>query len=386
MSRRLRVLQIITGLEVGGAETVLCRLLGQFDRSRFDCHVLALKDDGPLGQRMRGLGVEVECFSLQRNPLRWFQLARRIHELQPDVVQTWLYHADLLGGLAARLAGVPALIWSVRHANLERGRNETSILMLVRVLAAFSHWMPRRIVFNSRVAQAAHERIAYASDAAQIIPNGFDAETFRPDPSAREALVRELGLPEGSRLIGLVARFHPQKDHRTFLRAAARIRQSSPDARFVLCGREVTPQNARLTGWMDECGLNGFVHLLGVRDDVPSIQAALDLAVSSSSGEAFPNAIGEAMCCGVPCVVTDVGESAALVGETGLAVPREDPRALADACLALLGQPAEVRRALGAAARRRIEEQYSLAGVVRQFEQLYEAVARGRRPAHEARS
>jgi glycosyltransferase involved in cell wall biosynthesis len=194
----------------------------------------------------------------------------------------------------------------------------------------------------------------------------------------------ELGLPPDAPLIAMVARFDPVKDHPTFLEAAARLHARRPDVRFLLCGRDVTWENRGLAAAVERAGARGFVHLLGQREDVARVTAALDLStLSSSCGEGFSNVVGEAMACGVPCVVTDVGDSGAIVADTGLVVPPRDPEALAAAWAQLLARPAEERAAIGRAARRRIEDNYSLDVIVRRYQDLYEELAdvRNRRAA-----
>jgi glycosyltransferase involved in cell wall biosynthesis len=337
--------------------------------------VISITRDGPVGASIRALGIDVEVVSLKPNLLNWFGLARRIRELRPDLVQTWLYHADVLGGLAARRAGAPRVIWGVRHSNLEPDSNERSVLFLARWAARISRRVPDRILFNSETALRAHVGIGYDAARTEVVPNGFDTARFRPDPASRQALRAELGLAADTPLVGLVARFHPQKDHATFFSAARRVAERVSGVRFVLCGRGVNAENGMLRRWTDANGLGGRVHLLGVRDDMPALQAALDVAVSSSVGEeAFPNAVGEAMACAVPCVATDVGDTRLLVGDAGRIVPRRDPVALADACVALFAA-AEARQRIGLAARDRIERHFSLPAIARRYEAIYSGAA-----------
>jgi glycosyltransferase involved in cell wall biosynthesis len=210
-----------------------------------------------------------------------------------------------------------------------------------------------------------------------IIPNGFETGLFKPDAASRAKFRNELGLAIETPLVGLIGRYDPQKNHFGFLGAAATVAQEFPDAHFVLCGPGVDVQNGELTSRVGDSGFKERIHLLGERPDMPSITAALDIACSSSLGEAFPNVIGEAMACGVPCVVTDVGDSAAIVGSTGKVVPPGDDLALARAVLGLLAMPDAERKALGLRARQRVIDNYSLDQVVRQYELLYESLVGG---------
>ena len=210
-----------------------------------------------------------------------------------------------------------------------------------------------------------------------VIPNGFDLAAFKPDAKARTAVREELGISQEALLIGLVGRFDPQKDHRNFVAAAARLRAYCPQVHFLLCGDGVNWNNAELTGWIGEAGLRQQFHLLGRREDMPRLTAALDISSTSSSyGEGFPNVIGEAMACGVACAITDVGDSAFIVGETGLVVPPRDPEALAHAWKKLIEMGPEGRQKLGETARKRILENFSLPDIVARYEALYKEVVR----------
>jgi glycosyltransferase involved in cell wall biosynthesis len=214
-----------------------------------------------------------------------------------------------------------------------------------------------------------------------VIPNGYDVGTFRPDFGARAIVRKALGLSEDAPIIGMVARFDPQKDHRTFIRAAQMLHRDRPDAHFLLCGMEVTWENQELARWIDDAGLRTHCHLLGRRDDdIANVTAALDIAsLSSSYGEGFPNVVSEAMCCSVPCVVTDVGDAALIVGPTGIVVPPRNPEALAAAWRTMLEMGCEGRRPMGIAARQRIKERFDIAEITGRYEHLFEELARGAR-------
>lgn len=377
-SRPIRLLHVITDLDVGGAEMMLYKLLRGLDRAAFAAEVLSLTDVGPLAARIRALGVPVEALGLRRglpDPSALVRLVRRLRHDPPDVVQTWMYHADLLGGLAATLAGRIPVVWNLRQSNLSPRVNKRRTLLVVHASARLSRWLPACIVCNSKAAQRAHAKLGYDETRIRIIPNGFDLALFAPDPQARCAVRQELGLADTAPLIGLVARFDPQKDHHTFVAAAALLHRQQPEPHFVLCGDGVTWQNEALAGWVATAGLRERCHLLGRRDDIPRLTAALDIATSSSIGEGFPNTVGEAMACGVPCVVTAVGDSPAIVGTTGVVVPPRDPPALAAGWRTLLALGPAGRQRLGQAARQRIAERFSLPAVAAEYARLYRELA-----------
>jgi glycosyltransferase involved in cell wall biosynthesis len=361
--RRPKITHVIGSLGVGGAERGLVNLVSRVDPALAEMKIVALIPGGALTEPLRQRGISIETLSMRPgfpDPLAVLRLARHLRQDRPDVVVTWMYHANLIGGLAARLAGDIPVVWNIRHTVLAADRSKRLTRWVARAGGLLSRRIPDRIVFVAHAAWAHHAALGYGRDKSLVIPNGFDLDAFRPDPAARDDVRRELGLAHSTTLVGLIGRFHPDKDHRTFLAAAGRIHRERPDVRFVLCGTGVCASNPRLTAWADAFGVRKVVHFLGCRDDVPRVAAALDLAVCSSRTEAFPQAIGEAMACGLPCVVTDVGDAALLVGANGRVVPPGDEVSLSQACLELLALGEPQRLALGRAARRRIAEHFAL--------------------------
>lgn len=356
---------------------MLEKLVRTMDRRAFPCQVASLVPGGVVGDRIRGLGIEVEDLSLSRGrprPGAVLKLARLLRDFSPQVVQTWMYHADLLGLAAARLARTGKVAWNIRCSDLDLSAYSRMTALTVRACALLSRF-PDAVVANSSAGREFHRRLGYHPKRFPVIGNGFDLSRFVPDPKARDAVRRELGVPAGAPLVGLVARWDPAKDHAAFFQAAGLLVRDGSDARFVLCGQGVDPDNPDLARWIREQGLSGRVSLLGLRDDVPRIMAALDVFASSSRSEGFPNVLGEAMASGVPCAVTDVGDSAEVVGEWGVIVPPGDPQALAMAVGGLLALSPDARKALGALARERVGRLYSMEAVARAYEDLYRELA-----------
>jgi len=382
---RISLVHLITGTGTGGAELMLERLVSRIDRGSFDVRVISLTGVGEVGERMRLAATAVEGAGLRRGRLdpRAPWIVAGMLRGCADVVQTWMYHADLIGGFAARLAGRIPVAWNIRHSTLDPSRDRRTTILTARACALLSRAVPQAIVCCSNASKQTHERLGYDASKMIVIPNGFDTERFSPDPGARGRIRAELGIDPSAAVVGLVARLHPQKDHGTFLRAAGILLARRPGTRFVLCGEGVIPSDPSLARLLRDTGTGEAALLLGRRDDISALQAAFDVGASSAvGGEGFPNVIAEAMACGVPCVVTDVGDSEEIVGDTGIVVPAGDPEALAAGWERILSMPQAERARLGLAARGRIEERFDLASVTARYEELYRRLAAaGRRAA-----
>lgn len=378
----MKILHVITGLYTGGAETMLAKLLERMPAGVYESSVISLTGGGPIAERIAALGIPVTFLKMSRHGgslLGFIRLVRAIRRLKPDLVQTWMYHANLTAGLAAKFAGRPPVIWGIRQSDLDPRVSKWTTIAVARIGAYCSRWLPEKIVCCAENARVLHESMGYSQARMVVIANGFDLDQFRPDQEARAALRRELGLPDSAVLIAMPARFDPQKDHQNLLMAAKLLRDEMPMVHFILCGDRIDARNGTLTGWIAGHGLGAAIHLLGPRTDMARIMAASDVVVSSSAfGEGFSNTLGESMAAGTPCVATDVGDSRLIVGDTGRIVPPRDPRALASALGDLLRLPDTERHALGERARARIAERYSLDAISAQYAVLYRATQAAR--------
>ena len=373
----LKVVHLISGLEAGGAERSLANLVAGLDRSRIRNVVISMTGRGFFGEIIERNGTPVHVLNMTRgvpsisalNRLRQLLRAER-----PDLLQTWLYHADFLGLIATVFEPRLPLVWNLRCSNMAL-ESYRPLTRLVRRLLVTGSRVPAAVIANSRAGADFHQRLGYTPQRWAVIPNGFDPALWRPDADARHAVRAELGIPDDAPVLGLVARIDPAKDHACFLRAAQRVHAALPACRFVLAGGEVPS----LAPAVAAVGLGAVTHLLGPQQDVPRLNAAFDVAcLSSAFGEGFPNVLGEAMCCGIPCVTTDVGDAALVVGATGRVVPPADPQALAAAALDLLTLDPVARQALGAQARARMVDEYSLSATLSQYTALYENLLRVR--------
>jgi len=376
----MKIAHVITDLNVGGAQVMLHQLLRHTDRTAFQSEVISLTDKGPLTERIASLGVPVSAMGMRSgipDPRGVLRLASWLRRSRPDVVQTWLYQGDLIGGLAAKMVGIRKIVWGIHNSYLDARSSKRTVRWTVRACARMSRHLPQKIICCAQASQRLHAEMGYPAKKMVVIPNGFDLDSFKPDRAARLSVRQELGISDKSPLIGLIGRFDPQKDHQNFVRAAALLPARAPESLFLLCGDGSDWQNRTLATWIEEAALQDKFYLLGRRQDMTRLYAALDiLSLSSSHNEAFPMVVGEAMACGVPCVVTDVGDSALMVGDTGRVVPVRDSQALANAWLELIEMGEEARVGLGIAARQRIERHYRITSVAARYEHLYKEIER----------
>lgn len=371
-----RIVHIITGLGSGGAETALYRLIISSGGGKYTHAVVSLTAEGSMHQCFHDAGIEVIAFNFKRSPLSGFlRLVTLLRKTRPDIVQTWMYHADIFGGLAARLAGIRKLIWGIRTTGLPAGSR--SLRVLRRFGALLSFWVPHTIVCVAEASRRAHVLVGYDPGRMVVVHNGFELAAIKPDPAERHALRARCGFHAGHMVIGISGRFDVDKDHHNFVRAAGKLAATHSEVRFLMMGSGVSVDNAELAGWINDTGFADRFSLLGQRSDPTVCMAAMDVFCLSSRNEGFPNVVGEAMALGVPCVVTDVGDAALLVGDTGFIVPKEDSGALAAALAALVEQTEESRRILAEKAMSRIEQQFTMQRVRENLEIIYQQVQEG---------
>lgn len=378
--RPFKVMHIITGLQSGGAERILLHLVSHLSRKQFACEVVSLTTEGHLGGQIRAQDIPVRALGFARgipDPRLLPTLAAHIRRARPDLIQTWLHHADLAGGLAARLAGTGApVLWTLHNTSIDPTQGKRQTAMLAHLNARLARVLCTKAVCVSEAVREDCLGQGYAPNQLQVVSNGVDTDAFHPDSNSRVSVRRELGLPISAPLVGLMARFDPQKDHETFCRAAGVLHQTRPDVHFVLCGSGVTPDNARLRSWLLAAGVDGVTHLLGLRDDLPRLTAALDAATCCSRyAESFALVLAEAMACGVPCVTTDMAGPVSVVGDLGQVVPIGDADALAQAWNVLLSLMPAQAQDLGERARLRAVTRFSIPTMTAGYADLYAQMA-----------
>lgn len=376
-----RVLHVITGLNTGGAERSLCCLLSAGLAQSFKSKVLSLTDEGTFGNRIRKSGAQVTALEMRwgLTSLSAFSRLRQVAmDFQPDLIQGWMYHGNVAACVVrALLPEKPCLAWNIRHSLYDLSNEKLLTRQVIQANRLLSS-KPDVILYNSYISRQQHEALGFRETHGQTIPNGFHIDPLPESSENRHIIRSKLGISDENFLIGHVARLHPMKNHSGFLKAAVAVGKKFYNVSFLLCGRGVVAGNELLASIVP-AEMRGRFRFLGERGDVPHLMHAMDILCSSSSwGEAFPNVLGEAMAAGVPCVATDVGDSRAIIGNTGLIVPPMDDIALSNALEQMVLMPVAEREALGQAARSRVVSKYSLDAVVKRYIALYEALSLNR--------
>lgn len=359
----MRIWFLIRSLEVGGAERQLVTLVSELRRRGLDVGVIVFYRGGALDKEVIANGIPL---SSPRKRGRWdvlgflLRLVRILRQIRPHVLHTYLVMPNILGVILRPLFPGMRVVWGVRASNMDLTRYD----WLARWGFGLSRHLARYadlVIANSWAGAVYHQGHGYPREKMRVIPNGIDTERFRTDPAGRDAVRRNWGVKYDEKVIGLVARLDPLKDHLTFLRAASLLARDRQDVRFVCVGDGPERYRRHLEQTATEWGLRDRLLFVGPRLDMPAVYGALDILTSSSSwGEGFSNSVAEAMACGVPCVVTDVGDLARIVGDTGIVVPPKDPGAMCRAWVELLSLPPQEYQRRSEAARQRVVAHFSV--------------------------
>ena len=359
MQKPLTVLHLITGLGTGGAERMLTRIVTNSHDPDIRHIVVSMTNVGGFGAEIEAAGVvlyQLDMKGALSTPsalIKLFKISKIEHV---DIVQTWLYHADLVGTLFSKLCFFKGkLLWNLRCSDMDRKRYKR----YTRILAMLSG-IPEMILANSNAGHCYHQKLGYKPKQWRVLPNGIDVEQFKPDLGGRQRLQALLGTQDSDILVGVVARTDPMKAHGLFLKAYARAKVENPNIKVVLLGR----------GTEKYSGIPG-VHVLGERSDVSQIIAGFDALYMPSYSEGFPNVVGEAMACGIPCVVTDVGDAGMIVDGTGFVVRPDDLDAMTEGLDKICALSPAKRQKLGKAARKRVVDNWSLPKIIDDYNKLY---------------
>lgn len=373
--KKLKTLHIITGLGDGGAESVLARLC--LNSKSVDHYVISLLSEDKYSLILKSENINVYSLGMHINLglfFRFIKLVFLIKKINPDVVQTWMYHADFFGSIAAKLAGHKKIFWGIRMSSLEKDKTSKLTRSIAKICAYLSGWLPEKIICCANKALTVHADLGYKKDKLKVIPNGYDLSIFKPDKFARQKYRDKLKINEGTFLIGMVGRFDSLKDHFNLLSAIKIISDSRREFKCLLVGKALTQDNEVIVEEIIRLKLQDIVVLCGQTSDVPSVMNALDLHVLSSCSEGFPNVVAEAMACGTPCVSTDVGDALAIIGDSESCCSPRDAKALAGVIIKMMDEKSvypEVWRQRQISGIKRIAENYSIEAMVAAYENIW---------------
>lgn len=365
------VTHLIIGLGKGGAETMLYQVLKYRSESAPEQRVISLGASHYYEGPLRQMGYEVTELNLRKKPVStYFKLFRLLRGT--DILCCWMYHANFLGYLAGRLAGVQKIIWCIRHSNLDPEVNSRLTLAINRICARWSRHVSA-IVYNGKQARKVHEEIGYCREKGTVVDNGCDCMEYAPDEQAAEALRRELHIGEEQKIVLSVTKNTPIKDIPTMIESFGKLHESLPDTTAILCGNGVDASDEKLAALCKQAGLTvgEQIHLLGLRHDVPRLLAGCDLYVLHSAGEAFPNALLQAMSCGCACVTTDVGDARRILAQDDCVVPPGNASALTEKMAEVLSLPTETMQEYRIRNRQRVQETFDIRQIVKTYEALY---------------
>lgn len=335
----MNIFHIVLGLERGGAELMLTRLATiQQANLHTRVTVISLTAASSLKIELENNGVRVinlNLIGVSNIISTIYRLIKVLKKERPDIVQTWMYHADFIGGVSARLAGIKNIIWCVRSTDITKGGSKLTILIR-KLLAKFSGVLPSKIIYAAHCSRKVHEDLGYNRAIGVVIPNGYQLEDIRRITKSKAEIRNEINVSETDVLITSVGRFHPVKDHRTFIQACIKVQEFDSSIKFLLIGRGNDSNNKELQRLINRSAYPERFFLLGERRDVNLLLNASNIFCLHSVTEGFPNVLAEAMALAIPAITTDVGDSAYLLGEPSYVVPPADPSALAEALIKLI--------------------------------------------------
>jgi glycosyltransferase involved in cell wall biosynthesis len=328
----IKVVFLVRSLGQGGTERQLTTLIPRMSKDRFEATVITFYPGGTFAAEMAANEVRILCLNKRG---RWdifgflWRLVSELKKIRPDILHSFLTEPNLVAVFLKTLIS-SKIVWGIRLEKVDFRQYDWFVRMNARLQILFSGF-PDLIIFNSHQGRSDYLAQGFPAHLSLVIHPGVDVNKFHPDRPAGISIRKAWNIPEGTVLIGLVGRFDPQKDHETFVKAAAVLASEVIDCRFVFVGDGPDAYVNELMHLVAQNNLSDQIVWAGPRADMPGVYNALDIACSSSIFEGLPNTIAEAMACGIPCVVTDVGDSALLVGDTGIVVPPRNPDALAAA-------------------------------------------------------
>ncbi len=374
-----KYLHIITSLDIGGAETMLLRLIKHKSDLVKSTIVVSLTNNGKIGEALEEIGVKVVCLEIKS----WssifktlLKLKKIIQNERPTIVHTWMYHANIFGGIAAYLAKSQNIIWSIRRSEFTR-KESLSTFVIMKIGAMFSSTIPKAIVHVAESGLKNHQKYGYKSNNTLVIPNGFDLEKLKYDQSARKKIRNELNLSNDQILIGCVGRFHVSKGYETLISSSANVLKLHKNVKYLLIGRNLDKRNSILMEWINKTGFPEKFIMVGEKRNIAEYMNAMDVFCLPSITEGFPNVVGEAMASGLPCVATSVGDVEKITGNNAILVKPNNNELLSKGLNKILSMGNKKRKIMGLNGRRKIEKEYPINLICEKYYNLYYLISSG---------
>ena len=369
----MKIAHVIIGLSVGGAELMLQRLvLNSSKKEQFEHCVISLTDLGIIGPKLQEKGIEVHSLgmtSLSSLPLTVLKLRRLIKKIDPDVVQTWMYHADFLGGLAAKSIGIKNIIWGIRTTDVSQGASKLTVY-LSKLCAKLSYIIPNTIVCAAHVSRDYHISIGYDKSKMTVIPNGFDLKALSATKEEGLEVRRQNDLKETDVVIGSIGRFNPVKNQKLFIETAAELVKERPNLKFIMVGRDNTIHNKELMSWIKSYRLEENFRLLGQRSDIPQCLKAMNIFCLHSKTEGFPNVVGEAVLTETPCASVNVGDVSVLLDKESI-TKSNNKYELIRIINSYLTAPKDILEEKVKLIKEQVEKNYSIENIIEKYHDLY---------------
>lgn len=373
---KFSIIHVISSLGAGGAENTLYKVASSLDKRKFDVKVICLSKSGPISKKIRSVGIPVYNCNFQNNFfLGFFKLIYLFLKLKPDLTQTWMYHADLLGGLIAKLTGCKKIVWNIRNTHVFPGQGVSkSTYWIMRLNKFLSYNIPDKIICVAHSAKLSHLKVGYCRKKMLVIHNGFDVDAFKPDSSQKKLTRKLINIEFKSVLIGCIGRFNFYKNYKNFILAAKVLLSKNPNIFFVLAGKGLDKHNSELCDWIDSNDIRSNFRLVGEHFDIPVLMNSLDIFCLPSVSEGFPNVLAEAMSSGLPCISTNVGDVRYLLTNDKHIVPINNNQLLANSLFKMSDLDKAERKKLGTENRKIILNEFTIEHMINKYDHLYEGL------------
>jgi glycosyltransferase involved in cell wall biosynthesis len=370
---RVKIVHLITGLGNGGAENMLFKLINHIDNDQFETVVISMTDKGFFGEKIKNKGIKLYTLNMKHSKHIFkslFKLLKIVKKEKPDILQTWMYHADIFGVVVKIFFPKIKLFWNIRHSKLIKGVDKNSTIFIAKLCALFSN-ITKYIICGSNAAKTTHISMGYTPKKMEVIQNGFNLASYKPRVESNKIIKNELNIPDEGFVIGHVGRFHPIKNHRLLIEAFIELSKKHKNLYLILAGRNVDLNNTELNRIISKSKVSENIFLLGQQEDIMKIMHSMDVFVLPSLSEGFPNVLGEAMACGISCIASDVGDCREIIGNTGIMLNSIDKDELKKSIEKFILFDANTRRKMSVLSRERIENNFNIVNKINEYEILY---------------